>query len=99
LASGNQLTAISAAYFGVQRQPEEEAIVITQQVEIPTADGTGDALLVRPDTIEMLPGVIDLTDGIGFRQAFADQSERIAERGFAGSRLSSLQNFESARVA
>jgi carboxymethylenebutenolidase len=56
--------------------------VITQQVEIPTADGTIDALLARPDTTEMLPGVIDLTDGIGFRQAFADQSKRIAERGY-----------------
>jgi carboxymethylenebutenolidase len=56
--------------------------VITKQVDIPTADGTVDALLVRPDTAETLPGVIDLTDGLGFRPAFADQSKRIAEHGY-----------------
>jgi carboxymethylenebutenolidase len=59
-----------------------EAIVIEQDVEVPTAVGTIDALLVRPDTTERLPGVIVLTDGIGFRQAFADLSRRIAERGY-----------------
>jgi carboxymethylenebutenolidase len=56
--------------------------VITQEVEIPAADGTIDALLVSPDTTETLPGVIVLTDGIGFRQAFADLSKRIAEQGY-----------------
>jgi carboxymethylenebutenolidase len=56
--------------------------MITQQVEIPTADGTVDALLVRPDTTETLPGVIQLTDGLGFRQAHADLSTRIAESGY-----------------
>jgi carboxymethylenebutenolidase len=59
-----------------------EAIVIEQQVEIPTADGTIGALLLRPDTTETLPGVIELTDGLGFRQAHADLSNRIAERGY-----------------
>jgi carboxymethylenebutenolidase len=57
-------------------------IMITQTVDIPTADGTVDALLVRPDTAETLPGVINLTDGLGFRPAFAEQSKRIAEHGF-----------------
>ena len=56
--------------------------MIGQQVEIPTADGTIDALLVRPDTTETLPGVIELTDGLGFRPAHADLSKRIAERGY-----------------
>jgi carboxymethylenebutenolidase len=53
-----------------------------QQVEIPAADGTIGALLSRPDTTEMLPGVIQLTDGLGFRQAHVDLSNRIAERGY-----------------
>jgi carboxymethylenebutenolidase len=57
--------------------------VIEHQVEITTADGTIEALLVRPDTTETLPGVIDLTDGLGFRPAFADQARRIAEHGYA----------------
>ena len=56
--------------------------MIERQVEIHTADGTIDALLVRPDTTEVLPGVIDLTDGLGFRPAFVEQSKRIAEHGY-----------------
>jgi carboxymethylenebutenolidase len=56
--------------------------VIEQQLELPTADGSVDALLVRPETTDALPGIINLTDGLGFRQAFADQSKRIAERGY-----------------
>jgi carboxymethylenebutenolidase len=57
--------------------------VIEKQVEVTAADGTIEALLVRPDTTETLPGVIDLTDGLGFRPAFADQARRIAEHGYA----------------
>ena len=53
-----------------------------ENVGISTGDGTVDALLVRPDTAETLPGVINLTDGLGFRPAFADQSKRIADRGY-----------------
>jgi carboxymethylenebutenolidase len=53
-----------------------------QQVEIPTLDGTIGALLARPDTTEKLPGIIQLTDGLGLRQAHVDLSNRIAERGY-----------------
>ncbi len=56
--------------------------MIAQQVEIPAADGSIDALLVRPDTTEALPGVIQLTDVLGLRQAFADLATRIAEGGY-----------------
>jgi dienelactone hydrolase len=56
--------------------------MIEQGLEIRTPDGTADALLVRPDSRDALPAVINLTDGLGFRQAFADQSKRIAERGY-----------------
>ena len=56
--------------------------MIAENVGISTPDGTIDALLTRPDSVETLPGVINLTDGLGFRQAFADQSKRIAERGY-----------------
>jgi carboxymethylenebutenolidase len=56
--------------------------VVIELHEIPTPDGTVDALLVRPDTPEPLPAVINLTDGLGFRAAFADQSRRIAEHGY-----------------
>jgi carboxymethylenebutenolidase len=56
--------------------------MITQSVDIPTAEGAVDALLVRPDTAGTLLGVINLTDGLGFRPAFAEQSKRIAERGY-----------------
>lgn len=56
--------------------------MVSQEVEISTADGTVGALLVRPDTTGTIPGVIQLTDGLGFRQAHADLSKRIAERGY-----------------
>lgn len=56
--------------------------MIEQNLEIRTADGAADALLVRPDSIDPLPAVINLTDGLGFRPAFAEQSRRIAEHGY-----------------
>ena len=56
--------------------------MIEQQVEVPTADGKVDALLLRPESDDPLPGIINLTDGLGFRPAFADQSKRVAELGY-----------------
>jgi carboxymethylenebutenolidase len=56
--------------------------MIEEQVEIRTAGGIVDALLTRPSSPAPLPAVINLTDGLGFRQAFADQSKRIAEHGY-----------------
>jgi len=56
--------------------------MIEDLLEIRTRDGTTDALLVRPASPVPLPAVINLTDGLGFRQAFADQSKRIAEHGY-----------------
>src|SRR5438477_9778265 len=56
--------------------------MIEQNHEITARDGVIDALLVRPDSNEPLPAVINFTDGLGFRPAFADQSKRIAERGY-----------------
>jgi carboxymethylenebutenolidase len=56
--------------------------MIEKNLEIRTTDGTVDALLTRPPSDAPLPAVINLTDGLGFRQAFADQSKRIAEHGY-----------------
>jgi carboxymethylenebutenolidase len=56
--------------------------MIEQNIEIRTGDGVAEALLVRPESTEPLPVVINLTDGLGFRPAFAEQSKRIAERGY-----------------
>jgi carboxymethylenebutenolidase len=56
--------------------------MITENVDLPSPDGTVDALLVRPDGPDARPGVINLTDGLGFRPAFADQSKRISEHGY-----------------
>jgi len=56
--------------------------MFSQQVEIRTTAGSVDALLVRPDTADALPGVIQLTDGLGVRPAQADLSQRIAEHGY-----------------
>src|SRR5450759_3592985 len=56
--------------------------MIEQTLEIPAADGVTEALLVRPESNGPLPAIINLTDGLGFRPAFAEQSKRIAERGY-----------------
>ena len=56
--------------------------MIEQNIEIRTGDGVAEALLVRPESTDPLPAVINLTDGLGFRPAFAEQSKRIAERGY-----------------
>jgi carboxymethylenebutenolidase len=56
--------------------------MIEKTLEIPTADGVTEALLVRPESNDPLPAIINLTDGLGFRPAFAEQSKRIAERGY-----------------
>jgi len=56
--------------------------MIEENLEITAGDGVTEALLVRPDSSDPLPAVINLTDGLGFRPAFAEQSKRIAERGY-----------------
>ena len=56
--------------------------MIQENLEIPAADGVTEALLVRPDSNDPLPAIINFTDGLGFRPAFAEQSKRIAERGY-----------------
>ena len=56
--------------------------MIEQTLDIPAADGVTEALLVRPDSSGPFPAIINLTDGLGFRPAFAEQSKRIAERGY-----------------
>ena len=56
--------------------------MILREVEIPAVDGAIDGLLVQPDTSETLPGVVQLTDGLGLRQAHVDLSNRIAEHGY-----------------
>jgi carboxymethylenebutenolidase len=56
--------------------------MIQETLEIPAADGLTEALLVRPESNDPLPAVINLTDGLGFRPAFAEQSKRIAALGY-----------------
>jgi carboxymethylenebutenolidase len=56
--------------------------MIEENLEIRTPDGVTDALLVRPESDEPLPAVINFTDGLGFRPAFAEQSKQIADRGY-----------------
>ena len=57
--------------------------MVTTEVEIRTSAGTVDALLTRPDGTDALPGVLQLTDGMGLRPAHAELSARIARNGYA----------------
>lgn len=56
--------------------------MIEENLEIRAGNGVTEALLVRPESNDPLPAVINLGDGLGFRPAFADQSKRIAEHGY-----------------
>ena len=55
--------------------------MITEQVDIKTPDGIADAFLFRKDQ-ETCPGVLVLTDIMGYRPAYAELSKRIASYGF-----------------
>jgi carboxymethylenebutenolidase len=57
--------------------------MVSRDVQIHTADGTVDALIVLPDATGTFPGVIQLTDGLGLRPAHAELSKRIAGHGYA----------------
>lgn len=56
--------------------------MVQEQVNIPAADGTIDAVLVRPQGTAPLPGVIVLPDIFGVRPAFVELGGRIAEHGY-----------------
>lgn len=75
------LTGLSKIFAQKSPNPTRPPM-IEQSLEIPAGDGVAEALLVRPDSNDPLPAVINLTDGLGFRPAFAEQSKRIAERGY-----------------
>jgi carboxymethylenebutenolidase len=55
----------------------------TTTIDIPTADGTADAYLVRPDGDGEYPGVLLFMDAFGLRPRIAEMAARIAERGYA----------------
>jgi carboxymethylenebutenolidase len=59
-----------------------EAVMVSREVVISTADGSVDAFIARPDTPERLPGIIQLTDGLGLRPAHVELSKRIAGHGY-----------------
>jgi carboxymethylenebutenolidase len=63
----------------------QEARVSTTMttVDIPAADGTADAYLVRPDGDGEHPGVLLFIDAFGLRPRIAEMAARIAERGYA----------------
>jgi carboxymethylenebutenolidase len=52
-------------------------------VQIPAADGTADAYLVRPDGAGPFPGVLLFMDAFGLRPRIAEMAARIADRGYA----------------
>src|SRR5215210_3976968 len=68
--------------MSIHLEPHSHPRMIEENLEIRAADGVAEALVVRPESNEPLPAVINLTDGLGFRPAFAEQSRRIAERGY-----------------
>ena len=53
------------------------------EVQIPTADGTAQAILFHPDTGGPFPGVIYETDIRGIRPVFMDMARKVAAAGYA----------------
>ncbi|MER7845276.1 dienelactone hydrolase family protein [Kitasatospora sp. NPDC096077] len=51
-------------------------------VDLPTADGTADAYLTRPDDDRPHPGVLLYQDGFGVRPYLKAMADRIAEAGY-----------------
>jgi carboxymethylenebutenolidase len=56
--------------------------VIEEEIEIPMADGTSEAILFRPEA-GSLPGVIHLTDIGGIRAANRDMARQLAAEGYS----------------
>jgi carboxymethylenebutenolidase len=56
--------------------------MIEHAFDIHTADGTCDAILIRPDDERPRPGVLHLSDVFGHRPAHLDLSRRIAALGY-----------------
>jgi carboxymethylenebutenolidase len=52
-------------------------------VDVPAADGTADAYLVRPDGEGTYGGVLMFQDGFGLRPRLKEMADRVAERGHA----------------
>jgi carboxymethylenebutenolidase len=55
----------------------------TTTVEIPTADGSAEAYLVKPGGGGPYPGVLMFMDAYGLRPRLAEMATRIADRGYA----------------
>src|SRR5262245_38596934 len=56
--------------------------MIEREIDIRTPDGVADARLIIPDGRGPWPAVMELTDGLGFRQEHVDIGARIAARGY-----------------
>jgi carboxymethylenebutenolidase len=56
--------------------------MIEESIQIPTPDGTADAVLLRATSGPRLPGVIHLTDVFGIRPATLGMARRQAEQGY-----------------
>lgn len=56
--------------------------MIELPLEIHTAEGTADAVVIRPDSPTRLPGVLHLSDIHGLREAHLQLSRRIAALGY-----------------
>jgi carboxymethylenebutenolidase len=51
-------------------------------IEVPTADGSSDSVLFRPDADKSHPGVLYLTDIVGIRPTSREAAARLAEQGY-----------------
>nr|WP_296071210.1 dienelactone hydrolase family protein [uncultured Actinoplanes sp.] len=55
----------------------------TETAQIPTADGSADAYLIKPDGAGPHPAVLMFMDAFGPRPRLVEMAERLADRGYA----------------
>lgn len=60
-----------------------ERAIVELQIDIPTADGTADCCLFRPDNDGRFPVVIYLPDIRGIRPVFMEMARKVAAQGYA----------------
>jgi hypothetical protein len=71
---------LNSLYF--ERRGEYAGEMIEHALDIHTADGACDAILIRTDDERRHPGVIHLSDIYGLRPAHLELTRRFAELGY-----------------
>jgi carboxymethylenebutenolidase len=74
--------AVALASAGIAATAHAQAAVTQTDVEVKTADGTADAVLIQPQAKGTYPAVLVWPDIMGLRPAFREMGARLAAQGY-----------------